>query len=86
MSTWQRAELVTPGRVVTDTTGVGDIIRETMSRRNISQNAVGYRAGVSTATISRIVNGQTGVDFQTVVNIVEGLGGTVEVRLPGGDR
>lgn len=79
----ERIPLLPPGQVVSDVPGVRDIVRGEMDRRRLSQNQIAYRSGVGVATVSRLMNGATGCDLDTIVSIVEGLGGTVEIRMPG---
>lgn len=55
-------------------THLGKLIRESLRRNRLSQNELARRVGVSSSTLTRIVQGEQQTNHETVVKIAETLG------------
>jgi transcriptional regulator with XRE-family HTH domain len=63
----------TPSRRLQERRWLGRAIREARARRGISQEELGFRAGLHRNFVGAIERGETNPTFATLLNVVSGL-------------
>jgi len=53
---------------------VGELVKQVLKKRGLSQNELSLRSNVSAAQISRIVNNERGASLDTLLSIADALG------------
>jgi transcriptional regulator with XRE-family HTH domain len=69
MDTWQAIH----SRRLQERRCLGRAVREARARRGLSQEALGFRAGLHRNFVGAIERGETNPTFATLLNVVSGL-------------
>ena len=57
-----------------------DLIRGAKARKRISNQKIADKKQMSTATVSKICNGKTNVELESLIKVADVLGFTVEIQ------
>lgn len=61
---------------------VGQAVREGRMKKNITQEQLGYMAGINRSVVSRVENGQS-ASFTTLTRIFHAMGMNASLEVPG---